>query len=79
LLASVTDGTRTVTFGHTGDNLTSFTDANGRVTTYTYDGANGTNPGLMTAKTYPEGNTAATQTYTAAGRVQTQTDGAGTP
>ena len=77
LLTNVTDGIRSVSYGHTGTNLTSFTDANGKVTAYAYDAGNTNNPGLMTARTLPEGNTPVTQAYDATGRVTIQTDAAG--
>ena len=35
---SVSDGTRTVTFGYNAGNLTSFTDLEGKIWTYEYDG-----------------------------------------
>jgi RHS repeat-associated protein len=76
LLTNVTDGIRSVSYAHTGTNLTSFTDANGKVTTYAYDAANTNNPGLMTARTLPEGNTPMMQVYSDAGRVVIQTDAA---
>lgn len=72
-LTSVSDGSRTIEFGYSGDNLISFTDAEGKVTSYSYDDANPF-PGLLTAKTLPEGNTPFSQTYDENGRVVTQTD-----
>jgi RHS repeat-associated protein len=73
-LTNVTDGLRSVGYGHTGTNLTRFTDALGHATTYAYDPANPVSPGLMTARTRPEGNTPVTQIFDAAGRVVTQAD-----
>ena len=69
VMKSVSDGTRTVSFAHTGDDLTSVTDARGHTTTFSYDPG-----GLMTAMTRPEGNTPFTQTFGAGGEVLTQTD-----
>jgi YD repeat-containing protein len=73
----VTDGVRQVRLAHTGTNLTRFTDARGKLATYTYDPANTNNPGLMTARTLPEGNTPMRQLYRPDGRVASQSDAAG--
>lgn len=75
LLTNVSDGVRHIRFMHTGTNLTSVTDALGNVTTYAYT-ATTNNPGLMTARTLPEGNTPVTQIYDALGRVVAQVDAA---
>jgi len=70
-LTSVTDGTRTVSFAYTVDDLTSATSALGDVTTYAY--ATG---GLLTSYTQPEGNTPITQVFSN-NQVTSQTDGEG--
>jgi RHS repeat-associated protein/uncharacterized repeat protein (TIGR01451 family) len=75
-LSAVSDGVRTVAFGHTGNNLTSVTDPLGHVTTYRYDPAD-LEAGRLVATTRPRGNTPYTQTYDSAGRVIGQTDAAG--
>ena len=68
-MKSVSDGTRTVSFAHTGNDLTTVTDARGNITTYAYDPG-----GLMTSFTRPETNTPFSQTFGASGEVLTQTD-----
>ncbi|MCZ6672412.1 MAG: DUF6531 domain-containing protein [Verrucomicrobia bacterium] len=72
-LMSVSDGTRSILFDYSGDNLISFSDAEGNATTYSYDDAHPI-PGLLTAKTLPEGNVPFSQTYDDNGRVIRQTD-----
>ncbi len=72
-LTNVTDGSRSVAFAQTGNNLISARSPLGFITTYTYDLAN-TNNGLMTAATKPAGNQPFTQTFDAQGRVATQTE-----
>jgi RHS repeat-associated protein len=71
-LTNVSDGTRSVGFVQTGNNLTSSADALGLVTTYSYDLTNSI-PSLMTAITLPAGNASFTQTFDAQGRVLSQT------
>lgn len=71
-MTSVSDGTRTVSFGHTGSDLTSVTDAGGHTTTFAYDPG-----GLLTSVTRPSGNTPVTQTYDGEERVTTQADADG--
>lgn len=66
------DTTRTLTFSHTSDDLTSVTNALGKATTFTY-----TSDGLMTTKNLPEGNTPFTQTFDSESRAITQTDSNG--
>ena len=73
-LATATDGTRTVTFGYTGNDVTTITDPAGYPTTFTY--ALGS-LGLMESETRPEGNTPFTQTWDGKERVATQTDAYG--
>ncbi len=73
-ITSVTDGTRTVTFGYSGSNLTAMTDIRNNVTRYAYDTTN-SNTALMVSKTLPRGNLQNSQTYDSAGRVVTQADG----
>ena len=68
-LATVTDGTRTVSFGYSGSNLMSATDALGNTTTYNYSAG-----ALMTGTTLPDGNAPFVHTYDTEGRVATQTD-----
>jgi len=72
LLLSVGDGTRTVGFTHTGNDLTQVTDALGNITAYAYDSG-----GLMTAETLPENNMPYSQVYGTGGRVTSQTDALG--
>jgi RHS repeat-associated protein len=79
-LSKVTDESgRSISMGHGGQSfpldLTSFTDAAGKTTTFTY-----TYPftgSAMASETLPLGNTIYTQTYDAVGRVIKQTDGLG--
>jgi RHS repeat-associated protein len=61
---------RSVQFGYTGMNLTSFTDANGGVTGYTYAPSGS----LMTSEALPAGNTPTTIAYNAQSQVQATTD-----
>jgi len=81
-MASVSDGARTVSFSYDADNLdlTSVTDALGKVTTYSYDPVL-PGQGKMLSKTLPRGNAPYTQTYInfvqgkpLNGRVFSQTD-----
>ena len=74
-LTSVRDQSgREVRYGYTGPLLTSYTDLTQQVYKYSYTTA-GKLTGLLTQNQYPLGETPATQTYDAAGRVVTQTDG----
>ncbi len=70
------DGTRTASYGYSGDVLSTVTDAAGHLWTHTYVGP-GPIQGLLTGITEPLGNTPLTQEYDASGRVLTQTDAAG--
>ena len=71
-LATVTDGTRTVSFAYSGTNLIRATDVLGNTTTYSYStGAR------MTGATLPNGNAPFLHTYDSEGRVATQTDAGG--
>jgi YD repeat-containing protein len=74
-LISVTDGTRTVTFGYSDFLLTSITDGRGKTTVFNYD--SGAIPGLITKITRAEGNTPITMTYDADGKVINFTTGTG--
>jgi len=87
-ITQVTDGTRTISFAYADpldpENLTSFTDTAGGVTTYAYMDTTGTaDHGLMTSKKLPRLNIPFSQTYTTAignfdnGWVATQSDAAG--
>ena len=76
LLSNVTDGIRSVQYGHTASNLTRFIDAMSNTTQYVYDN-HPEFPGLMTASIRPEGNVPFRQAYTPDGRVQTQADSYG--
>ena len=71
-LTRITDGDRTVTYVHSGDDLTQVTDVSGRTTSYTYQP-----DGLMLTIVRPEGNVPVSNVYDAQGRVTSQTDGAG--
>jgi len=73
-LLTVGDGMRSVSYGYTGDLLTSFTDAAGHVTHYAY--AAGPYAGLLSAVTEPAGNTPWTFAYDAQGRVASRLDAA---
>lgn len=72
-LTSVTDGTgRSVSYSvDVNKNLTQFTDANGKLTTYAYG-----QPGLMTQMFAPQNpaSTLFTNVYDTLGRIQTQSD-----
>jgi RHS repeat-associated protein len=72
-LLSVSDGVRSVRFGHsTGDEeinlLLTVTNPIGGVVTYTYDPSNAI-PALLTSKTLPRGNTPYVQVFDTLGRV----------
>ncbi len=71
-LTSVSDGTRTVTFGFNSGDLVSAIATTGDMTTYAY--AVG---GLMTSYTKPMGNVVISQVYDGSERVTSQTDGEG--
>jgi RHS repeat-associated protein len=76
-LVTVADQTgRSVGFGYTGTDLTSFTDANGNMETFAYT-TTPTMNGLMTAETLPLGNKPFTQTWTMLGQVASQSDSRG--
>lgn len=74
-LSQVGDGSRSISYGFdaANGNLTSYTDATSKVTTYQYD-----LPGRMTKFFYPSNPTVAfaTNVYDTLGRVQTQTNAA---
>jgi RHS repeat-associated protein len=67
---------RFVSYGYTGDDLTQFTDANGKITQYSAT-TSGVFKGLITSTTLPLGNKPTTQTFDTFGRVLTQTDSRG--
>lgn len=75
-LRVVSDGTRSVSFAYTGDNLTEFRDTRGFFTQYAYDTAHA-DPGLLTMKIYPGGKAPYRQTWNSVGKVATQSDAAG--
>ena len=72
-LTNLSDGTRSVGFIQTGNDLTSASDALGFVTTYNYDPTNALS-GLMTAAIKPQGNIPFAQTFNTNGQVLTQTE-----
>jgi RHS repeat-associated protein len=80
-LVRVTDGTRSVGFGHDVNGaMTSATNALGGVTLYAYDPTNsfaGGSGALLTAVTYPRGNTPQVQSYATNGQVVAQADAYG--
>jgi RHS repeat-associated protein/uncharacterized repeat protein (TIGR01451 family) len=76
LLASVTDGERTVSYAYVDSFLTGFTDTGGFETTYSYTDAGGFE-GLLVATTLPEGNQPLQQAWDAVGRVASQSNAAG--
>ncbi len=67
LLDSVSDGIRTVTFGHTGDLLVSVNFGAGETWSYEYDAGR-----RLTRLVRPDGTAALAQTYDGSGRVSTQ-------
>lgn len=68
-VSGISDGTgRSVSYGYTGDKLTSFTDVAGRTTDYVYD-----SQGRMTSFTTPRGATVENE-YDSLSRVTKQTD-----
>lgn len=76
-VASVADqANRSAAFTYTGGNLTGFTDANGNAFSFAYISATGVE-GLITSRTFPNGNTPYTQTFDNIGRVLTQADSNG--
>jgi uncharacterized protein RhaS with RHS repeats len=79
-IASVTDGSRTVSYGYIGGNLTSFTDALSQNTTFTYD-TSGTQDtaGHLTQVFYPSNPASpfVTNFYDAFGKVMQQKDANG--
>ena len=76
-LIKVADQTgRFVTFGYAGNDLTSFTDANGKTESFAYT-TSPTMNGLLTAHTLPLGNKPFSQTWDSSGRVATQSDSFG--
>jgi YD repeat-containing protein len=73
MLESVSDGTRSVHFlPAAGNLLAGVQDAAGETTGYTYTTVDA-HEGLLTQKTWPEGNAPWTQTWDAQARVATQT------
>lgn len=74
-LASVSDGSRTVTFGYARGQLVSVGDVLGGTATYAY--VEHAEAGLLAAITRPRGNTPVVQTYDTGGRVVVQTDAQG--
>lgn len=62
LLATVSDGTRSIAFEYTSENLTAVTDPMGKVTRYSYDSSE-PEDGLLTSVTQPNGNTPVTIAY----------------
>ena len=74
-LKSVSDGTRTVSYGSPQGLLAYYTDAMGEVTAYSYDTSNYLAQGpLLTDIELPRGNGHHSQDYDDEGRVSTQTD-----
>jgi RHS repeat-associated protein len=73
LVKIVDQSGRSVSYGYTGNNLTQFTNANGKITNYAYTTA-GVLSGLLTATTLPLGNKPVSQTFDSIGRVATQSD-----
>jgi hypothetical protein len=76
-VSSVSDGTRSVSYGYTGGNLTSFTDALSQNTTFKYDtGGSYDTAGHLTQVFYPSNptNPFVTNFYDALGRVFKQND-----
>jgi RHS repeat-associated protein len=73
LSAPAADG-RSVSYGYTGDLLTSVTDVRGGVTAYRYDAG-----GRLDQVTDPDGDFQVRNTYDAAGRVTQQLDPLGNP
>jgi RHS repeat-associated protein len=74
-VSSVSDGTRSVSYGYDGNgNLTSFTDATAKQTTFQYDV-----PGRMTKFFHPSNPSVAqvTNVYDSLERIQTQANAAG--
>ena len=67
---------RSVSFAHTGDDLMSSTDANGKMTRYTYS-ATGAIQGLQASITLPAGNKRLENEYDAQGRLSRQRDSLG--
>lgn len=81
LLATVTERWggvpgRSVSFGHEGEELVSFTDAAGGITVYAYDGEHA-DPALLTTRTSPRGNVPFTQEWDEVGKVAVQRDADG--
>lgn len=72
-ITAVSDGSRTVTYGYTAGNLTAFTDAAGKTTTYAYDSTESMQARLV-SRTLPNGNTPYTQVFDATGKVTQQSD-----
>jgi len=76
-LIRVADQTgRSVSFAYTGNDLTQFTDANGKIETYSYT-TSGSEVGLMASATLPLGNKPQSQTWDQYARVATQSDSRG--
>lgn len=73
-LASVSDGTRTVSFTYDSGTLTTVTDPLGNMTTYAYDGGHPITDALLASVTMPDGNTHHLQNFDAEERVATQSD-----
>jgi RHS repeat-associated protein len=72
-LTNVSDGTRSVAFTQTGNNLTSVRNPLGLVSTYGYNLEHAVS-GLLTNAVMPEGNVPYAQTFDSLGRVATQTE-----
>jgi RHS repeat-associated protein len=76
LVKVVDQSGRSVSYAYTGNNLTSFTNANGKTEAYAYTTAGGLS-GLLSATTLPLGNKPFSQTFDSIGRVATQSDSRG--
>ncbi len=75
-LSSVQDQTgRRITFVHSGANLVGATNADGHATRYFY--RSGTEPGLLSSRMLPAGNSPWNQTFDSSGRITQQTDSFG--
>ncbi len=73
-LSAVGDGVRQVSFGYTGNDLTSATDLRGNTTNYNHITGSWYWGSLMSLWTLPRGNTPYSQTYDAFDNVGSQTD-----
>ncbi|HEY1174175.1 MAG TPA: DUF6531 domain-containing protein [Verrucomicrobiae bacterium] len=74
-LQTVSDGTRTVTFGYSNDRISSVLDTRGLTTAYNYDSFSGDRRVLLLDVTKPLFNKPISQTFDASLRVATQKDG----